>query len=71
MRSKIFADMLSRKDRLGIWMRSKTWPRKVLVVSPRSPAEKAGLKAGDELKELVDYAGKLIEDTEEVLAARR
>jgi S1-C subfamily serine protease len=40
----------------------------VLLVSPGSPAEKAGLKAGDELKELIDGSGKLIEDTEEILA---
>jgi hypothetical protein len=60
-----------RKDRSGIGSYSNTWPRAITYVSPGSPADRAGFRAGEVIDHVVDDAGSRLEEIDELTEGQR
>jgi hypothetical protein len=60
-----------RRDRVGIGTYSNGWPRSVTFVSPGSPAERAGFKAGEMLARMLDESGAELDDLDDLAEGQR
>jgi hypothetical protein len=60
-----------RKDRSGIGTYSNVWPKRIIYVSPGSPAERAGFRVGEVMDHVLDAAGVKLDEMDELAEGQR
>ena len=59
------------RDRIGIGTYSNTWPKRITHVSPGSPADRAGFKAGEVIDHVLDAGGVKLDELDDFAEGQR